>query len=239
MILGNPITLGGGGAKVFAVIGVTYHAGSVCTCSDGTKTLELKNTTGQGFFLIPYAGTWTVTATDGTNTKSESIEITSDGQTELIQLDFLIIYDNGNYKGNSWEKYSFGSDNTYEHVNTDYMSPSELKLQSDTSIIGFKNSCVVTNESFDLTKITKLYLSPKELTCNRGSYLYFFVVKEGTPGTMWDRRVVTKTFGTSVNNIELDVSASSGFYHVGIGISFPFNDSINAVLYPKRIWGET
>lgn len=238
-MIGRTNVGGSGGAKAFAVIGVTYSEGSVCTCTDGTKTLKLKDTSGQGFFLIPYAGTWTVTATDGTNTKSESIEITSDGQTELIQLDFLVIYDNGNYKGNSWENYSFGLDNTNEHVNAAYIYPSELKLQSDTSTVGYKNSCVVTNESFNLTKITKLYLSPKDFTCNRGSYLYFFVVKEGSAGTMWDRRVVTKTFGTSVNNIELDVSALSGFYHVGIGISFPTNDSINAILYPERIWGET
>ena len=42
-----------GGAKAFAVIGVTYPAGSVCTCSDGIKTLKLKDTGGQDFFLIP------------------------------------------------------------------------------------------------------------------------------------------------------------------------------------------
>ena len=41
-----------GSAKAFAVIGVTYPAGSVCTCSDGAKTLSLKDTGGQGFFLM-------------------------------------------------------------------------------------------------------------------------------------------------------------------------------------------
>ena len=86
-----------GGAKAFAVIGVTYPAGSVCTCSDGTKTLSLKDTGGQGFFLIPYAATWTVTATDGTNTKSESVEITSEGETKAITLAYaLLLYSLGN-----------------------------------------------------------------------------------------------------------------------------------------------
>ena len=66
---------GGGTSKAFAVIGVTYPAGSTCTCTDGTKTLTLKDTGGQGFFLIPYAAVWTVTASDGTNTKSQSVEI--------------------------------------------------------------------------------------------------------------------------------------------------------------------
>lgn len=80
---------GGGTSKAFAVIGVTYPAGSVCTCSDGAKTLSLKDTSGHGFFLIPYAGTWTVTATDGTNTKSESVEITSEGQTVSVDLHYI------------------------------------------------------------------------------------------------------------------------------------------------------
>ena len=84
-----------GGAKAFAVIGVTYPAGSVCTCTDGTKTLTLKDTGGQGFFLIPYAAAWTVTATDGTNTKSQSVEITSEGQSESVELNYAVDIFNG------------------------------------------------------------------------------------------------------------------------------------------------
>lgn len=91
-----------GGAKAFAVIGVTYPAGSVCTCSDGTKTLSLKDTGGQGFFLIPYAGTWIVTATDGTNTKTESVEITSEGQSVSVALSYeLVIFDYTNFTGSA------------------------------------------------------------------------------------------------------------------------------------------
>ena len=85
-----------GGAKAFAVIGVTYPAGSVCTCTDGTKTLTLKDTGGQGFFLIPYAAAWTVTATDGKNTKAQSVEITSEGQSVSVTLSYeLDIFANG------------------------------------------------------------------------------------------------------------------------------------------------
>lgn len=81
--------VGGGTSKVFAVISVTYPEGSTCTCTDGTKTLKLKNTSGQGVFWIPYAGTWTVTATKGTATKSKSVEITSEGQSISITLYML------------------------------------------------------------------------------------------------------------------------------------------------------
>ena len=86
----------GGGAKAFALISVTYPDGSTCTCTDGTKTLTLKGTSGQGIFIIPYAGTWTVTATDGTNTKSESVEITSEGQSLSVMLLYeLVLYEDG------------------------------------------------------------------------------------------------------------------------------------------------
>ena len=93
-----------GGAKAFAVISVTYPEGSTCTCSDGIKTLKLKDTSGQGFFLIPYAGTWIVTATDGTNTKSESVEITSEGQSESVVLNYqLVLFDNGIVNNITWD----------------------------------------------------------------------------------------------------------------------------------------
>ena len=90
----------GGGAKAFALISVTYPAGSTCTCTDGAKTLKLKNTSGQGIFLIPYAATWMVTATDGTNTKSQSVEITSEGQSVSVTLNYwLILFDGGDNTG--------------------------------------------------------------------------------------------------------------------------------------------
>lgn len=83
-------------ADPYAVIGVTYPSGSVCTCTKGSKTLTAKDTSGKAIFVIPEAGTWTVTATDGTNTKSESVEITSDGQSVSVELVYeFVLYDNG------------------------------------------------------------------------------------------------------------------------------------------------
>lgn len=88
--------LSGGAGKPYAVIGVTYPTGSTCTCTDGTKTLKLKDTSGQGIFIIPYAATWTVTATDGTNTNSKSVEITSEGQSVSVELSYaLVLFDGG------------------------------------------------------------------------------------------------------------------------------------------------
>lgn len=82
---------GGGAGKLFAVIQATYPVGSICTCTNGTKTLKAKDTSGKWLFAIPEAGTWTVTATDGTNTKYEGVEITAEGQSESVTLSYAVI----------------------------------------------------------------------------------------------------------------------------------------------------
>ena len=86
----------GSALKAFAIIGVTYPTGSVCTCTDGTKTLTLKDTSGLGIFLIPYAATWTVSCTDGTKTASKAVIITTEGQSESVTLTYeLVAFLNG------------------------------------------------------------------------------------------------------------------------------------------------
>ena len=79
---------GGSGNKVFAVIGVTYPAGSICTCSNGSKTLTTRDTSGKAMFIIPSAGTWTVTAVSGSKSKSKAVSITAEGQVEVVTLIF-------------------------------------------------------------------------------------------------------------------------------------------------------
>lgn len=89
--------MSGGGAKVFGVIGVTYPAGSTLTCTNGTKTLTAKTTNGNWGFVVPSGGTWTVTATDGSDTANETVEITAEGQSVSVVLSYrLVIFDGEN-----------------------------------------------------------------------------------------------------------------------------------------------
>lgn len=80
---------GSGNGTIFASIAVTYPSESTCTCTNGTKTLTLKDKTGHGIFNVPTLGTWTVTATDGTHTASKSIDITYQGQNTAITLSYI------------------------------------------------------------------------------------------------------------------------------------------------------
>lgn len=88
---------GGTGGSSFAFIVATYPSGSTCTCSDGTRTLRAKDTVGAFVFNIPYAATWTVSSTNGTDTDSAKVTITTQGQSQQVFLSYKIyLYRAGN-----------------------------------------------------------------------------------------------------------------------------------------------
>lgn len=104
---------GGALANAFAVIGAAYPAGSVCTCTNGTKTIKAKDTSGSYLFLIPEAGTWTVTATDGTDTAEEVVEVTTKYQSASIVLAYrLTLYDPGRSVINTFTTEGFSYKNS-------------------------------------------------------------------------------------------------------------------------------
>ena len=76
------------GARLRAVIAVTYPEGNICTCSNGTKTLKARDTNGKALFNVT-VGEWTVSCTDGSRTKSASVSITADGQSESVALSIV------------------------------------------------------------------------------------------------------------------------------------------------------
>lgn len=85
-----------GTLALFAVISVTYPAGSVCTCTKGTKSYKAKNTSGLALFAVPEAGAWTVSCTDGTQTASTTVTVTADGEAVNVKLAYdLRLFDNG------------------------------------------------------------------------------------------------------------------------------------------------
>ena len=68
-----------------SIINITYPNGSVCTCSDGNSTFTAPDTTGEWSCVVPNTGTWIVTCTDGTQTKTKSVVISYD--QEFIDVD--------------------------------------------------------------------------------------------------------------------------------------------------------
>ena len=91
--MGEAIISRRGGGKLFAVIDVSYPAGAVCTCSNGTRTLRARGTGGHFLFNIPTAGDWTVTAVLGEDTATETINVT-ERTAYSVELSFnFLIFD--------------------------------------------------------------------------------------------------------------------------------------------------
>lgn len=221
---------GSGGGKAFAVIGVTYPAGSVCTCTDGAKTLTLKDTGGQGFFLIPYAAVWTVTASDGTNTKAQSVEITAEGQSATVSLSYgLVLVKNGVVKDNPLSLYrttSFATFQTAENVfrvaanNTSHLTAYFDNLIPITDYskvaITIAGGRTAYNLFFGLVRDKKIGID------NSGSDYY--------NNTRFD--IASVSFGKGIlpaQTKEIDLSSiTSGSYYLGFafGTTGGFNDSV-------------
>ena len=155
------------GGKLFAVIAVTYPAGSTCTCTNGTKTYTAKDTSGQWIFCIPSAGTWTVTATDGTNTKTQEVSITAEQQAEKVTLGYWNgeLYDAGNQYTDitgGWIRHgtggtvTFNDDNIYLATLDDY-TEGAVNTTNAIDLTGFatlKVTASVTNRQYMLGKVS-------------------------------------------------------------------------------------
>ena len=198
---------GGGTSKAYAAIGVTYPAGSTCTCTDGAKTLTLKNTSGQGLFIIPYAGTWTVTTTDGTNTKSESVEITTEGQIVSITLSYgLFLFDGGDKTGvtGGW---------TYKITNSGYAGSFARKdnLTIDTTLYWLPGRTWNTEGTDQKNRNGYAHTKNKIDVTN---YNTITAVSNYAEGHL---TVGNASVALAVGTVSLDISALTGSYEVRLG----------------------
>lgn len=72
-----------------AYIDAIFPEGAACICTNGNYTYEATSTSGSYKFTVPETGTWTVTATDGIQTVSNTVSITADGQTKSTTIKFF------------------------------------------------------------------------------------------------------------------------------------------------------
>lgn len=73
-----------------ATLDITYTAGYSCTCSMGGVVLSPADNSGHWVSVIPEAGTWTVTCTNGSLVKSETVDMMIDGETNKIDIDYFL-----------------------------------------------------------------------------------------------------------------------------------------------------
>ena len=70
-----------------ATITVSYPTGAICTCVGGSESYTATNN--PETFTVHSANTFTITATDGTHTDTETVVISTSGQTENVTLSFI------------------------------------------------------------------------------------------------------------------------------------------------------
>lgn len=197
-----------------ATISITYPAGSTCTCSDGTTTLSAPDTSGTWTCIVPNAGTWTAAATDGVESTSESVSITTDGQTVAVEL--------------SYYTYLFKPNTDTTNVTGGWQLNSKGSLDSagDQLVATFMNAYnrgnafnVATINKIDFTEFTTLVATCKAADKNNAapSSATFAVASTqaginaaGTAST----KVASTTFSNSTTTVQIDVSGISGSYYV-------------------------
>lgn len=208
----------GAGTGAFAAIAVTYPAGSTVTVSDGKITYTAPNTNGAALFIIPYAATWIVTATDGTNTESETVEITTEGQSVSVELSYWdgTLFDNGlvYVNGKPIEWWQNPNISIYGAANT------------NTLVIGDTIAGTVTNspqrsyaaslkEPIDLSKWNTL-----SVKMNKVGSGFYIIVHENQNGNFQDTIGLkayknVNTVGTHI----LDITDIKGLAYISLGMN--------------------
>lgn len=198
------ITRRGGGIP-YAVIGVTYPSGSVCTCTSGTLTLKAKDTSGKALFVIPYAGTWTVKAVKGSQSASEAVKITTEGQVATAELAYDYIIFSNETGLNS--VYSDGGGGAAVTVSTD---SNGIKILTFPAGGGY-NAMAYLKPAVDLTEFNTLKISAFA-GGDRKFGLWKAVPYSDNKGLV--AYAIIKS-GTSPSSYTIDVSKLSGNYYLG------------------------
>lgn len=186
------------GIRLRSVIAVSYPAGSVCTCSNGTKTLKAKDTGGQALFNVSI-GTWTVSCTDGSRTKSTQVSITAEGQNVSVVLNYRYYWvKNGQIQNGLGRVHEYGTD-------------SWVKFDSSWNAFIFDtsagNAWMRSSSKVDVTKYSKLVIEVNTVTGNS----YFGLTSGDSIASSSVARTTVSSTTTS-----LDISSISGAYYIGL-----------------------
>lgn len=198
------------GARLRSVIAVTYPAGSICTCTNGTKTLKARDTSGKALFNVT-AGEWTVSCTDGSETASEAVSITENGQIKTIILSYTLVLYNAGYDNVSvtggWEPkractLTANADNLYAVATVAY--------SANAGVFATKNK-------IDLSQYSKLHYRAKNASSLNG---YFAIgIWASIPNVGTDPLRASAAYieidANALSDSNIDISGLTGEYYVG------------------------
>lgn len=205
-----------------ATINITYPAGSTCTATDGTTTLTAPDTSGTWACVVPNAGTWTVTATDGEDSASKDATITADGQSKSLTINYqTFLYNAGDQCTDltgGWEVSNL-SGGASGSVLEDALVLGNSSMTVRTSVFGGSvvYGAANTVNLIDLTNISTIKFTISNVSdstylehCDVGVY-------RAKPSKFYDDVFAAKVEAKSVGQHTLDVSnLTSGYVAVRV-----------------------
>ena len=204
------------GARLRAVIAVIYPAGSICTCSNGTKTLNARDTSGKALFNVP-VGWWTVSCTDGSRTTSKTVSITTEGQIESVTLSYELVLLSGTIGRDNWNLITSGNDtisfNNYGIVSTNTGYSSAGVTKSRLNVANYNTLKVDFNLSADSNNDVLIGISESRNSFSgiNSSYIY------ENPGDYGFVANSKSRFSTAGNySLSLNLSAVSGTFYIWV-----------------------
>ena len=226
--------LSGGTGKPYAVIGVTYPSGSTVTCTNGSKTLKAKDTSGKAIFVIPSAGTWTVKAVSGSKSTSKTVSITTEGQVATVTLTYeMILFNNGVIGGIKWDA-SKVDDSTY-CINSvsDVIHLSGMVYDNGTSL-AVPSATRGISSAIDLTNYNKVNVRVKQVLNNTGTA----EIDVGT-SALGDQIATANITLTAGKTSSLNISSVTGSKYISIYVR-PTGGTYGNIINVKfdKVWLE-
>ena len=200
-------------SSAFGYIVASFPTTAVsCTCSSGGTVLQADAAglaRGQFVFEVPAAGTWTVTISNGTDTKSESVSITTAGQAEKVTLAYWSgeLYDAGNQYTDitgGWIRHGTGGTVTFNDDN--------IYLEDASAYV---HAAVDTTNAVDLTDYATLKVTATT-TDKRWMLGKVILYTKDTAGKETIAASASLDSSSTETVTSLDVSALSGAYYVRI-----------------------
>ena len=231
------------GVKLFAVIAVTYPAGSTCGIttdpSGFSDVIYAKDTSGYWLFTVPYAGNWYVASYTGDISNPDKITykvvgITTKGQSENVTLAYDLVL------------YSAGDEHTA--ITGGWVSKRACTLTKNagnlyvvaTETYSTNRGVFATANKIDLSQYSRLYYNAKNGTSQSG---YFGIgVWASIPAVGTDpipSAAAYVQFGSSASaESYIDVSSLSGEYYVGGQVTKGDSKTGSGYIYEMKLLPE-
>ena len=211
-----------------ATITITYPAGSTCTATDGVSNFTAPDTSGSWVLTVPNAGTWTVTATanDGSgNTKSQSVQITAEGQSESVALSYRqYLFDNDSIV--EWTG-DFGNE---DYVSSGYRIGTTLYVKRTGSSGHNMWAAVYTAETVDISNYSRLVA---DISAASGSDIYLAVCKGSNADAKGELAAYT---AIATGEVSVDISKLTGPYYITLNATY--GQSGTATCTATKVWLE-